>query len=86
MESIREFAAKQAEKAAENIEGPYETIGRVGEASSDVVSYAKKHEARYIVIGGRKRSPAGKAVFGSTAQSILLNSGSSVVSITRDKS
>ncbi|ADJ16765.1 universal stress protein [Halalkalicoccus jeotgali] len=86
MESIREFAAKQAEKAAEDIEGPYETVGRVGDASSDVVSYAKKHAARYIVIGGRKRSPAGKAVFGSTAQSILLNSESPVISIIKDES
>lgn len=94
MESIREFAAKQAEEAAENINYPYETIGRVGDASSDVVSYAKKHKARYIVIdkaryiviGGRKRSPAGKAVFGSIAQSILLNAESSVVSSSRHDS
>lgn len=86
MESIREFAAKQAEEAAENINYPYETIGRVGDASSDVVSYAKKHKARYIVIGGRKRSPAGKAVFGSVAQSILLNAESPVVSSIRHDS
>lgn len=86
MESIREFAAKQAEKAAENIKYPYKTIGRVGDASSDVVSYAKKHEVRYIVIGGRKRSPAGKAIFGSVAQSILLNAENPVVVVIRHNS
>lgn len=86
MDSINEFAAKQAEEAAENIKYPYKTIGRVGDASSDVVSYAKKHEARYIVIGGRKRSPAGKAVFGSVAQSILLNAENPVISVIRHDS
>lgn len=86
MESIRDFAAKQAEEAAGSIKYPYKTVGRVGDASSDVVSYAKKHEARYIVIGGRKRSPAGKAVFGSVAQSILLNADNPVISIIRGDS
>lgn len=81
METIREFAAEHAARAAEDIDVSYEAIGRMGDATSDVITYADKQDARYIVIGGRKRSPTGKALFGSVAQSILLNAERPVLTI-----
>lgn len=51
----------------------YTWHGAVGEKSEEVVTLAESFDADLLVIGGRGRSPAGKAVFGSTAQSILLN-------------
>lgn len=38
-----------------------------------VTAYAEKIDADYLVVGGGDRSPVGKLVFGSTAQSIILD-------------
>ncbi len=48
--------------------------GRVGDdVAAEVVAAAEAHDAKRVVVGGRSRTPAGKVVFGSTAQAILLD-------------
>lgn len=49
------------------------TIGRLGEAAARILREAENRDARYIVLGSRKQTPVGKALFGSTAQVVLLN-------------
>lgn len=85
MDTIRDIAANFAREAATSLEVEYETVGVVGDADTQILRYAERREARYIVIGPRKRSPTGKAIFGSTAQSILLNANCPVVSIIRER-
>lgn len=58
--------------------------GRVGNPTEEVLAEARRSDARYLVIGGRKRTPVGKAVFGSTTQSILLEADRPVVTVMRD--
>ena len=79
MDEVREFAEEQAERVAGGLVVEYETVGLVGNAADEIVAYADDIRARYIVVAPRRRSPAGKVIFGSVAQSILLDAGRPVV-------
>lgn len=46
--------------------------GGVGEAGEEITALAEDTGADLVFVGGRKRRPSGKAVFGSTAQAVLL--------------
>lgn len=78
---VREIAASVAEEAIKDVNASADAVGLVGDASDEIVRYADENDAKYIVVGARKRSPVGKAVFGSVTQSILLNSRQPVVAI-----
>lgn len=56
-----------------------ETKGRVGDPTDKILAEVEQSDPRYLVIGGKQRSPVGKAIFGSTAQSVLLNAPCPVV-------
>lgn len=61
-----------------------EPIGRVGDPTEEILAVAGELDARYVVVGGRRRSPVGKALFGSTTQEVLLESDRPVVAVMRD--
>ncbi|MFD1600702.1 universal stress protein [Halobellus rarus] len=63
-----------------DLEVPSEAVGLMGEPAEQIVSYATEENSRYIVVAGQKRSPTGKAIFGSTSQSIILKADCPVVS------
>lgn len=50
-----------------------------GDTASDIVQVAEERDADEIVMGGRKRSPVGKAVFGSVTQQVILDTETPVV-------
>jgi len=65
----------------------YTTHGRTtnsDEIGEGIVGLAEEVGADLVVIGGRRRSPTGKAVFGSTAQEVLLNAPCPVTFVRGD--
>ncbi|MFB6097037.1 MAG: universal stress protein [Haloferacaceae archaeon] len=84
MDRIRDIAREIATEAAESVTDDFTAVGLVGDASDEIVRYSDDQDARYIVISGRKRSPVGKALFGSVTQSVLLDADRPVVTALRD--
>jgi len=82
IDRVRALAKEQAQRAIDGagIENA-EPVGLMGEPGEAVAEYAEEHDARYVVAGYRRRSPAGKVVFGSVAQKILRESARPVVMI-----
>ncbi|WP_418280634.1 universal stress protein [Halorubrum sp. DTA98] len=79
---LESSAAASARKALGDVGVPTEGVGIVDEnVARALLDYAAQVDARYIVIGGRKRTAVGKALFGSTTQSILLESTVPVVTV-----
>jgi nucleotide-binding universal stress UspA family protein len=78
-----EIRAIAAEVARERISGdsPHQSVGLVGKPEEEIVKYADRENASYVVVSSNKRSPTGKALFGSVSQSVLLNADCPVVSL-----
>ena len=85
-ESTPEYYLENAEETARNVGrrvtrgslggiGDTEFRGEVGPIAETVIDVAWELEARYLVIGGRQRTPVGKALFGSIAQTVLTDAG-----------
>jgi nucleotide-binding universal stress UspA family protein len=85
MDEVRSLAKEVADEAAEGVVDTYHPVGLVGDAADELVDYVEKNDARYIVVGGQKRSPVGKALFGSVTQSVLLSAPCPVVAVIQDK-
>lgn len=58
-----------------------ESRGRVGETAAEIIVEAEDVDPRFLVIGGRRRSPVGKALFGSATQEVLLEVECPVVTV-----
>jgi nucleotide-binding universal stress UspA family protein len=62
----------------------YDVRGGVGDRADTVVTIADEVDADLLYVGGERRSPAGKAVFGSTAQEILFSAPCPVTYVRGD--
>ncbi|WP_435320934.1 universal stress protein [Haloarchaeobius sp. TZWSO28] len=64
-----------AEDVLAGVEVESEIVGMLadeGERKSKILSAAESHDCDHIFMTGRKRSPAGKALFGDATQAVLL--------------
>lgn len=81
MERVKEEAANISRENSQDIAPGAEAVGLVGDPAQTITDYVEEQDAEYVVIGGRKRSPVGKALFGSVTQSVLLNVEKPVVTV-----
>lgn len=79
--SAVERAEDIAADSASAVTDDFSPVGRVGRPVDEIEQYVESSDARYLVLGGRKRSPIGKALFGSVTQSLLLNIDKPVVTV-----
>ena len=86
IEDPKRIAKSTAERIASGIAEEFTAVGLVGYPGQEILTYADKTDARYIVIGGRRRSPVGKALFGSVAQEVVLGADQPVVSVRMENS
>ena len=73
--------ALQIDLAEQGIDAEVVNLYADDEPAALIVEQATIHEARLVVIGLRQRSPVGKIVLGSTAQSVLFHAPCPVLSV-----
>jgi nucleotide-binding universal stress UspA family protein len=78
-EELLERAQKKASEAG--VECEVHLLVRGKEPGDDIVEFAREVNANLVVIGVRKRRPAGKLLFGSVAQHVILHAEQPVVCI-----
>ena len=69
----RHTTTRELSKALDAADVKHSVRGAVGDHADEVVAAAEAIEADRVVVGGRRRSPTGKAMFGSVAQDVLLS-------------
>lgn len=88
VEDAKKDAASLARDVVEDTLEDWEHVqfvGRVGDPVKQILGETERRDARYLVVGGRKRTPVGKAVFGSTAQSLLLEADLPVMAVVHER-
>ena len=69
----RHTTTRTVSKALTNADVDHEIRGAVGDRGAAIVEIAERADADRVLVGGRSRSPTGKAVFGSVAQEVMLS-------------
>jgi len=81
-DAAREYALDVGRRALEGVGAEFEAVGAIGDQTDEVLEIAAERDCDHVFLTGQKRSPAGKALFGDTAQSVILNFEGAVTILT----
>ncbi len=89
LENAMVVAANKVDEVLNEVLGSYdhdtvESIGRIGSPEKEILKMVEELSPRFVVVGGRKRSPVKKAVFGSVSQEIILQAEPPVVALMEE--
>lgn len=74
-------SVRRAEELLESAGIEVEVMERSGDPATTLLTVTQDEDADCICVGGRSRSPAGKAIFGSVTQSVILQADRPVLVI-----
>lgn len=66
-------AVREASDRLEELGVDVNLLEASGSPADEILRYADEYDVDQICIGGRKRSPTGKALFGSVTQDVILS-------------
>jgi nucleotide-binding universal stress UspA family protein len=72
-------AARTAKRVLDDAGIDAELAERSGDPATQIIEFVDDRDADAIALAGRNRTPAGKAMFGSVSQSVMLDSEVPVV-------
>ena len=78
-------AVRRAKELLEEAGVDVSLEGTSGKPASGILEVADARDANLVVLAGRKRSPAGKALFGSVTQDVILGTDRSVLVVSSDQ-
>lgn len=77
-ESAERGAMALADEELAGVDVSCRPVGTIGREAAAILDVAREEGVDHVFLGGRKRSPTGKALFGDVAQTVLLNFGGPV--------
>lgn len=86
MEVTENFVESLAQEELSGVDVDYDIVGGVVDEDGHarrIIQVAEDHDCDHVFISGRRRTPAGKAIFGDTSQRVILNFDGRVTVQTR---
>lgn len=81
-QGAKQFAHDVASEVLEGVDVDWSAEGAVGRRAEAILEEARINDCDHVFIAGRSRSPAGKALFGDDAQTVILNFDGAVTIVT----
>ncbi|QLG26964.1 universal stress protein [Halorarum halophilum] len=82
VEGARSYANDIGREVLRDVDVEYDAVGSVGDRAETILTETDRRGCDHVFLAGRKRSPAGKALFGDDAQRVILDADVPVTVVT----